>query len=142
MELYVKYGTSGMFALVGALMITDPLHGNIAPNLQKAAKYYPNFFPVLVGLWQLSIAALNFYEDGAYVLYAQAMQAVLMGGAIHHHAIAEGHPMSSGGAVVFLGLTYYALKDTPNAVAIIAGCTVVGFLMGSLLKALNLSGKK
>lgn len=141
-DLYIKYGTSGMFAVVGALMITDPLHGNVLPNLQKAGKYYPSWFPVAVGMWMLSVSTLNFYEGGKFVLYAQAMQATLMGGATHHHCVAEGHPASSVGALVFLGLTYNALKAVPYAAAIVAGCATVGFVMGSTLKLLNLSGKK
>jgi hypothetical protein len=56
-----------------------------------------------VGLWQLSIAGLNFFNNGAYKATAQIMQAVLMGGAIHHHAVGENQPAASVGALAFLG---------------------------------------
>ncbi len=68
-----------------------------------------------MGLWQLSIAGLNFFNNGAHKATAQIMQAVLMGGAIHHHAVGENQPAASVGALAFLGLsTCVALCARPR----------------------------
>ncbi len=100
-----------------------------------------------MGLWQVAIAAGNFPEKTgiANVMFAQTMQAILMGGAIHHHVIGEKKPAASVGALLFLGLSVAVAvlngKKTPqDAAAQMTVAAAVGFGIGCVVKALNLGG--
>lgn len=79
-------------------------------------------------------------------MLGQTLQAVLMGGAVHHHAIGEGEASHSVGALVFLGLSTYVAtlngKALPAAALHMGAAAAAGFLTGSLLKALNLGKAK
>lgn len=100
-----------------------------------------------MGLWQVAIAAGNFSEKNGPigVMFAQTMQAILMGGAIHHHVIGEKKPAASVGALLFLGLSgavavLNSKKTLQEAAAHMAIAAAVGFGIGCVVKALNLGG--
>ena len=94
----------------------------------------------MLGLWQGSIAALNFFDGGAHKFIAQAMLATLMGGAIHHHAVGEKAPGASVGALVFLGLSVavpvLAGKDATQTAGIALALAGLGFGMGQVLRGM------
>ena len=103
MHLFDRYGTSVLLGGVGALLTLDPLHG-LARGSFREKFGFPAWFVPCVGLWELSITYLNIF-GGENQGLAQKLLAVLMGGAIYSHAVAEGNPAGSVGAIVFLGFS-------------------------------------
>ena len=83
---------------------------------------------------------LNFYAGGAHRPLAQKLIAVLLGGAIWHHAIGEGNPAHSVGALVFLAGSTALLAQADGlqtAALTVAACAAVGFGMGVAVGALS-----
>jgi len=143
-ELYIRYAES-LLAVTGTGMLLDPLHGQVTKAFAPVG--YPSLFPVATGAWKLAIVALNFVEDGKYSQYGQWMLATLMGGAIWHHAIGEGHPAASVAPLVFLGLSaavpYLQNKaPLPMAIAAALACAAGGFAIGHLLPKSKKSAAK
>jgi hypothetical protein len=102
---------------------------------------YPGWFPTLVGLWELTIAVLNFIQGGQYVLVSQRMLAVIMGGAIYSHAIAEGKPAGCVPPAVFFGMScavpILTGSDPTITVAVHGALGCLGFGMGYLVSLLG-----
>lgn len=122
----------------------DLLHGQGFKGLTAKGAQYPIWFPTCVGLWQLSVATLNFYGGGAHRLLAQRMLAVLMGGVVHHHAVGEKHPSHSIGGLIFLALSVavpvLSGEDAAATTGLALALAAVGYGMG--VAARSLAGGK
>ena len=91
-----------MLAGVGSFFLLNPLHGAVTGQFRQWG--LPAFFAPAVGLYELGIAYLHLY-DAENKWLAPKLLAALMGGAVYSHAVAEGKPEASVGALVFLVLS-------------------------------------
>ena len=91
-----------MLAGVGSFFLLNPLHGAVTGQFRQWG--LPAFFAPAVGLYELGIAYLHLY-DAENKWLAPKLLAALMGGAVYSHAVAEGKPEASVGALLFLVLS-------------------------------------
>ena len=92
-----------MLCGVGSLLVLDPIH-KLAQGQFRENFGYPSWFVPCVGLYEVSIAYLNFY-GGANQWIAQKLLATLMGGAVYSHVKLD---KSLPGTVAALTFFYFS----------------------------------
>ena len=129
----------------GLFMASDFLHG-AGFRFLTAKALYPQWFPSLMGPYQLTFALLNFAEGGKHAVVAQAMLSLLMGGAVHHHFVGEGSAGMAIAPLLFWCSTVAVpilqeQKGFTQTLVLAAALGGLGFAMGGLLRVLGRAEK-
>jgi hypothetical protein len=126
---------TALLGSAGTFMATDALHG-LATREIALKLGFPKWFPSVVGVYELLIAAGNWTGHTAVT---QPMLACVMGGAAYTHVIAEGKPSGAGGAVLFWIFSVVVAVKGESAAPLLptlglhASLAAVGWGMGVVL---------